>query len=195
MRQYHYSQASGELIASTVAGLSPLEPGKYQAIAYATPITPPIVGLREAARYLAIDGSVPAHYTDGAWQSCPDWRGVTLYSTEDGREVMIDTLGTMPADVQATEQPRPSLDHTWNGSEWVFDPALHQQRLTLMRDTARASVNAWRDTQEQAPLVFEHGSRRWDAGLRVRDRLRPTLNAAKQAGALPEGFFWTDADN
>lgn len=195
MQLHHYIPTTGEYLATSAALPSPLEPGEYQVIAYATPAAPPSVGLREVARYITADGSVPEHHADGAWQRCPDWRGVSLYSTEDGREVTIDTIGAMPADVQATEQPRPSPDYSWDGVAWVFDPVLHQQRLAGLRDAARSSVNVWRDAQEQAPLVFEHAGRRWDAGLRVRDRLRPTLNAAKQAGALPEGFFWTDADN
>ncbi|EKO6977974.1 TPA: DUF4376 domain-containing protein, partial [Escherichia coli] len=35
---------------------------------------------------------------------------------------------------------------------------------------------------------------RWDGGKISRSRLAPVI-AVAQAGALPAGFFWTDADN
>lgn len=54
-----------------------------------------------------------------------------------------------------------------------------------------ATINNWRDEQEQALIVFDHGGRQWDGGLVVRQRLQPVIALA----ALPEGFYWTAADN
>ena len=70
-------------------------------------------------------------------------------------------------------------------------PLLTNEQVNALRDTARAAVNAWRDVQEAATIVFAHAGRRWDGGLAVRTRLMPMLSLP----VLPEGFFWTDADD
>ena len=67
--------------------------------------------------------------------------------------------------------------------------------INQLRDDAIAAIHAWRDEQEQARIVFDCHGRQWDGGLSVRSRLQPVLKVAQQAGALPEGFFWTDAGN
>lgn len=56
---------------------------------------------------------------------------------------------------------------------------------------AHARIEAWRDAQERAPIVFEHAGRTWDGGLQTRQRLQPVV----ALDALPDGFFWTDANN
>ncbi len=56
---------------------------------------------------------------------------------------------------------------------------------------ARAAVEQWREAQERASMRFEHAGRSWDGGLAVRSRMRPPA----ELGAVPVGFFWTDADN
>ncbi|MCG9095312.1 DUF4376 domain-containing protein [Laribacter hongkongensis] len=60
-----------------------------------------------------------------------------------------------------------------------------------LREQRRSEINAWRDEQEMAGIVFEHAGRHWDGGLRVRSRMSPVVSLP----GLPEGFFWTDADN
>ncbi|HDH7113320.1 TPA: DUF4376 domain-containing protein, partial [Escherichia coli] len=47
---------------------------------------------------------------------------------------------------------------------------------------------------ESASYVFEFNGHRWDYGKETQARLEPSVAAAR-AGKLPEGFFWTDADN
>lgn len=56
-------------------------------------------------------------------------------------------------------------------------------------------INVWRDTQEKANLLFAHGGYTWDAGTRSKARMEETLALADATGNLPEGFFWTTADN
>lgn len=63
--------------------------------------------------------------------------------------------------------------------------------IEAFRAEARERVNAWRDAREREGIVFEHAGRRWDGGLAVRERLMPMLTLPQ----LPEGFFWTDADD
>lgn len=56
---------------------------------------------------------------------------------------------------------------------------------------AHASIQSWRDAEEAKPITFEHAGRTWDGGLVTRQRLQPVLALE----SLPEGFFWTDAEN
>lgn len=65
------------------------------------------------------------------------------------------------------------------------------ERLAAALQAARAAVEAWRDAQEQARMQFEHAGRAWDGGLAVRARMQPVLSLP----GLPDGFFWTDAQN
>lgn len=146
----HYSPTTGEYLSTSTAPPSPLEPGEYQTIAYATPIAPPSVGLREAARYLAKDGSVPEHYAAGHWTVHADWRSTQLYSTEDGREVSIQEIGVTPADVRTTETPRPTPAHVWTDGAWVHSEALAAQLLAQYVERACASIDAEADASRLA---------------------------------------------
>ncbi|MEF9257892.1 DUF4376 domain-containing protein, partial [Escherichia coli] len=62
------------------------------------------------------------------------------------------------------------------------------------RELKTAGINAWRNAMEAANYTFEHNGRKWDYGKQTQARLEPSVAAAK-AGILPEGFFWTDAEN
>ncbi|HHN9672734.1 TPA: DUF4376 domain-containing protein, partial [Escherichia coli] len=62
------------------------------------------------------------------------------------------------------------------------------------REQKGAEINAWRSAMENAEYVFEYNGRKWDYGKVTQVRLEPSVAAAK-AGILPEGFFWTDAEN
>lgn len=104
------------------------------------------------------------------WQRVPDRRGES-YWLPDGSHHVISEIGEVLPEDALTELPPPTLE------------ALREQR--------RADINAWRDQQEMSGIVFEHAGRRWDGGLRVRSRLSPVVSLL----GLPEGFFWTDADN
>ncbi len=52
----------------------------------------------------------------------------------------------------------------------------------------------WRDAMEALGYVFEHRGRKWDYGKETMTRLGMSASAAR-GGVLPEGFFWTDAEN
>lgn len=65
------------------------------------------------------------------------------------------------------------------------------QRRDAAMQAARAAIEQWRDAQERASMVFEHAGRSWGGGLAVRARMQPLV----ALGAVPAGFFWTDADN
>ncbi len=57
-----------------------------------------------------------------------------------------------------------------------------------------AEINAWRNAQENGNIIFTLNGHRWDCGKASQSRLAPVVAVAK-SGALPSGFFWTDADN
>ena len=69
-----------------------------------------------------------------------------------------------------------------------------QDQLKKIRFFKVEEINLWRDRMESASYVFEFNGRRWDYGKETQARLEPSVAAAR-AGKLPEGFFWTDADN
>ncbi|EMD4842478.1 DUF4376 domain-containing protein, partial [Salmonella enterica] len=52
----------------------------------------------------------------------------------------------------------------------------------------------WRDAQENGNILFTLNDHKWDCGKASQTRLAPVVAVAK-SGALPPGFFWTDADN
>ncbi|EKS6155807.1 DUF4376 domain-containing protein [Salmonella enterica] len=66
--------------------------------------------------------------------------------------------------------------------------------IQAAREAKHAEINAWRDNQENRNIIFTLNGHRWDCGKASQSRLSPVVAVAK-SGALPAGFFWTDADN
>lgn len=64
----------------------------------------------------------------------------------------------------------------------------------LLRREKRDDINRWRAWQEREPLIFDWNGRRWDGGQASLARIQTALVLAED-GELPDGFFWTDADN
>ncbi|HFD0256560.1 TPA: DUF4376 domain-containing protein, partial [Escherichia coli] len=79
---------------------------------------------------------------------------------------------------------------------WGFDGEKITDLLTAEKARVMKGdeINAWRNAMEAANYTFEHNGRKWDYGKSTQTRLEPSVAAAK-AGKLPEGFFWTDAEN
>ncbi len=71
---------------------------------------------------------------------------------------------------------------------------MTEAQLERIRQSKHDEISRWRDDQENAGIIFEWNGHRWDGGKISRSRLAPVI-AVAQAGALPAGFFWTDADN
>ncbi|EED4920862.1 DUF4376 domain-containing protein [Salmonella enterica subsp. arizonae] len=78
----------------------------------------------------------------------------------------------------------------WNG-EFPIKPGV-------IADIARAQkhdeINQWRNDQENANYTFTFNNHRWDYGKATQERLSLSVQMARQ-NKLPDGFFWTDADN
>lgn len=111
------------------------------------------------------------------------WSVPTEYR-ESGLFVAIATPG-QPEEIPACETAAAQLLGE------VGYPASQALRRKEAQAAAHARIEAWREGQERANIVFDHDARRWDGGLQTRQRLQPVVALT----ALPEGFFWTDADN
>ncbi|EEN8048486.1 DUF4376 domain-containing protein [Salmonella enterica] len=68
------------------------------------------------------------------------------------------------------------------------------EMLTAAKQAKHDEINAWRDAQENGSIIFTLNGHKWDCGKASQTRLAPVIAVAK-SGALPPGFFWTDADN
>lgn len=100
--------------------------------------------------------------------------------------------GQSVAEVEDTEANR----RVSASGRWRFDGEKIVDLLTPEKERAHKheEINAWRNAMEAAGYTFEHNGRKWDYGKQTQARLEPSVAAAK-AGILPEGFFWTDAEN
>ncbi|EGY1755911.1 DUF4376 domain-containing protein [Salmonella enterica] len=68
------------------------------------------------------------------------------------------------------------------------------EMLTAAKQEKHAEINSWRDAQENGSITFSLNGHKWDCGKASQSRLAPVVAVAR-TGALPPGFFWTDADN
>ncbi|EKQ5431190.1 DUF4376 domain-containing protein [Salmonella enterica] len=68
------------------------------------------------------------------------------------------------------------------------------EMVTAAKAAKHDEISAWRNTQENGSIIFTLNGHRWDCGKASQTRLAPVVAVAK-SGALPPGFFWTDADN
>ncbi|WP_217805062.1 DUF4376 domain-containing protein [Salmonella enterica] len=73
---------------------------------------------------------------------------------------------------------------------WMETPEM----LAEAKEAKYAEINAWRDTMESGNYPFTLNGNRWDCSKASQDRLAPVTATAK-SGTLPDGFFWTNADN
>ncbi|ENM1230350.1 DUF4376 domain-containing protein [Salmonella enterica] len=119
------------------------------------------------------------------WSLNEDHRGETVYDTQTGNPIYISEPGPLPENT-TTLAPASSVDKFENG-QWVAD-------LNTALTRKHAEINAWRNTQENGNYQFTLNGHHWDCGKASQNRLAPVTAVARQ-GALPPGFFWTDADN
>jgi hypothetical protein len=135
---YNYSHQTGEYISQSKSDESPLELGVILIPAFSTPNAPPKTEMHQVAVYRSTSGSIPAFHGDGEWMVLPDWRGISMFSTSDGGVIEITEISKTPADVGATEMPRPDASHRWSGEKWVFDQTLaDEQAAVTLRNTIR----------------------------------------------------------
>ena len=131
---YHYHPETGELLGQSAADRSPLEPDIWLIPAHATDLPPPKPKARQAAVF-----------RDGRWQLAPDWRSAVLWSMEEGTAVSITEIGLTPADVHATEKPRPSAAHLWKNGQWQEDTDLKSALLDALKNQLCQQIDAVAD--------------------------------------------------
>ena len=131
---YHYHPETGELLGQSAADRSPLEPDIWLIPAHATDQTPPKAKVRQVAVF-----------RDGRWQLSPDWRATALWSTEDGAAVSITEIGLTPADIHATDKPRPNPAHLWQDGQWQEDADLKSALLDALKTQLCQQIDAVAD--------------------------------------------------
>ncbi|EBA1657260.1 DUF4376 domain-containing protein [Salmonella enterica subsp. enterica serovar Poano] len=139
---------------------------------------------------------------DQDWYSCqkqfsPD----TIKVEYDNNGVITcisrDVSGFWPVGKSVAEVPDTKENRRADISgRWGFDGKNIIDLMTLekAREQKTHEIDTWRNRQENGSFTFTWNNHSWDASKASQNRLAPVLTVAK-SGQLPEGFFWTDANN
>ncbi|EJP5180876.1 DUF4376 domain-containing protein [Salmonella enterica] len=65
------------------------------------------------------------------------------------------------------------------------------EMLTAAKQAKHAEINAWRDAQENGRITCTYNGNAYDADKQSKNRIDDVI----EAGGLPDGVKWTDADN
>ncbi|EJG3701602.1 DUF4376 domain-containing protein [Salmonella enterica] len=136
------------------------------------------------------------------WYECqkqfaPDT--IKLAYDADGiiRSLSRDVSALWPDGLSVAEVPDTTANRRADISgRWGFDGTTIVDLMTpeKAREQKTREIDAWRDAQENGSITFTWNNYSWDASKASQDRLAPVLVVAK-SGQLPDGFFWTDANN
>ena len=162
---YCTSAVTGELVGTTSADPSPLEPNVW--------ITPAHAYLDEPPK--AVVGKAIVRQ-DSAWALVEDHRGATVYSTADGTAMQWNALGELPATVTLIA---PGEYEEWKDGAWQEDKvakeaatrAVATQRRTLLMQFAGAQIGALQDAVD-----LEIANEREVASLKAWKTYRVQLN-------------------
>lgn len=142
----------------------------------------PGLGMQVPSNAIELENELPAPKPGHAWvmvdghpDQLADHRG-EVYSTETGEAQQHDALGDLPAGL--TTEQRPSGDHSWSGSGWVFDAELHAKRLQAEAQAQRQQIDVERDRRIDAGVEFQ--------GVMFQSRATDRENIA---GAAQLGFM------
>ncbi|EAS1726805.1 DUF4376 domain-containing protein [Salmonella enterica] len=108
-----------------------------------------------------------------------------------------DVSGLWPVGLSVAEVPDTTANRRADISgRWGFDGEKIVDLMTTdkAREQKIREIDAWRNKQESGSVTFTWNNHSWDASKESQDRLAPVLVVAK-SGQLPDGFFWTDANN
>ncbi|EJZ3359303.1 DUF4376 domain-containing protein [Salmonella enterica] len=151
----------------------------------------------------AFPGAAYLKSEDGQdWYECQKhFAGDTLKFTYDDNGVITcitrDVSGLWPVGLSVAEVPDTTENRRADISgRWGFDGEKIVDLMTTdkAREQKTREIDAWRNKQESGSVTFTWNNHSWDASKDSQDRLAPVLVVAK-SGQLPDGFFWTDANN
>ncbi|EKG0711113.1 DUF4376 domain-containing protein [Salmonella enterica] len=151
----------------------------------------------------AFPGAAYLKSEDGQdWYECQKhFAGDTLKFTYDDNGVITcitrDVSGLWPVGLSVAEVPDTTENRRADISgRWGFDGEKIVDLMTTdkAREQKIREIDAWRNKQESGSVTFTWNNHSWDASKESQDRLAPVLVVAK-SGQLPDGFFWTDANN
>lgn len=127
-----------EYLGPGLADPDPLDDGAWLIPAHAWYEAPPVAPAGQAVRRTE-DGS--------AWELVADYRG-TVYRTDSGEAQQHTTLGELPADL--TSAPRPSAEHLWDGTAWVFNVALQAANHSALQANLCTQIDTAADAARRA---------------------------------------------
>lgn len=191
---HHYDAATGCLLGQGTADTNPLDPKRPLLPAYATPTPPPPTDEFECASYLTPSGHVPAHHADGEWVIQPDWRDVTLWSTEDGSTVVIAEPNVTPADRGATAVSYPGPGYSWRDTQWQPDPELQYKlaEQAAEQELLTRQAEATAEIERIQPAVVGGYAKTADVdALPLWQRYRYELPDVRSRPGWPEQPAWT----
>ncbi|MBB5469163.1 hypothetical protein HDG32_005310 [Paraburkholderia sp. CI2] len=141
---HQYDAATGAYVSSGLADVDPRNEDRWLLPAFST-----IDSLPDRAP------RTWPFYRDGAWVLLPDHRGRMLYRTDNGEPTEIVAPGITPADLNLTDNPRPSLRHTWIDGEWAVSPELIAQEKhdAMIADFERLMARARNENAGKADAL------------------------------------------
>ncbi|ECK6141657.1 DUF4376 domain-containing protein [Salmonella enterica] len=165
-----------------------------QNIKHFTPYEPESPAFPGAAYLKSEDGQdwyeCQKHFADDTLKFTYDDNGVITCITRD-------VSGLWPVGLSVAEVPDTTENRRADISgRWGFDGEKIVDLMTTdkAREQKIREIDAWRNKQESGSVTFTWNNHSWDASKESQDRLAPVLVVAK-SGQLPDGFFWTDANN
>lgn len=147
----------------------PLDNAVLNAPRNSTPVWPPDVGKREAAR---INGDFRT------WSVVPDWRGFS-YWRADRTQVTIRDLGVVPEEGWLEQDPGPGIDEA--------KVAKH----AVLREGYEAAIEADVTYTSMAGVTQVYQA---DQAFSVAN-LSQMILAFQASQAVPDGFYWVARDN
>jgi len=123
------------------------------------PVNVPVVpgiGLQMPSNAVCLPKLLPPPAVDHVWvlregkpTQLADHRG-TVYRTDNGAEQLYDELGPLPA--RLTSLPCPSLNHRWDGDDWVYDGSLEAANRQALARRLCGDIDKAADTARQTML-------------------------------------------
>lgn len=168
----------GLFIGMTQADLSPLQAdeGVYLLPHNAIDVTPPKTKDNKAAKW-----------QDGEWHYITDLRGKIAYNTENGKEVVINTVGELDNSLTLLT---PMPHSTWNGRAWVITPEKQAELKAIAQNEMWERIKEKRHNNTRGG-VYVKSVDKW---FHTDDPSRTQYLALQLLPQLPE-VMWKTMDN